>query len=128
VLRARAWDGFAMHARRICDHAGLRRTETPDGLSERGGALRERGAPQPLIATTSYDLALEDALLAAGETLDVISALAVGRDRGKLFHPRARGTARVIDAPHPHATEIRLDERPVILERPGATCEGGAGG
>ena len=33
-----------------------------------------------------------------------------------------------IDAPHRHATELGLDERPVILERPGATCEGGAGG
>ena len=52
--------------------------------------LRERGLPHQLIVTTSYDLALEQAFLEAGEEFDVVSYLASGRNRGKLLPPRAR--------------------------------------
>ena len=78
--------------------------------------LRDRGAPQPLIVTTSYDLALEQAFLTAGEAFDVVSYLAVGRDRGKFCHLGADGSARVIDVPNRYATELPLEQRPVILK------------
>ena len=39
--------------------------------------------PHQLLVTTSYDLALEQALLDAGEEFDVVSYLASGRDRGR---------------------------------------------
>jgi len=66
--------------------------------------------------TTSYDLALEQAFLAAGEAFDVVSYLAVGRDRGKFCHLGADGSARGIDVPNRYATELPLDQRPVILK------------
>ena len=45
--------------------------------------LRERGTAHQLIVTTSYDLALEQALLDAGEEFDVVSYIASGRHRGE---------------------------------------------
>jgi DNA-binding SARP family transcriptional activator len=78
--------------------------------------LRERGVPQQLIVTTSYDLALEEAFLAAGEAFDVVAYLASGRDRGKFCHFAPDGGAHVIDVPNTYATELDLDERPVILK------------
>ena len=78
--------------------------------------LRERGAPQQLIVTTGYDLALEEAFLAAGEEFDVVSYLATGRDRGKFCHLAPGGTTRVIDVPNTYATELQLERRPVILK------------
>jgi DNA-binding SARP family transcriptional activator len=78
--------------------------------------LRERGAPQQLIVTTSYDLALEEAFIAEGEEFDVVTYLATGRDRGKFCHLAAGGAARVIDVPNTYATELDLDRRPVILK------------
>jgi DNA-binding SARP family transcriptional activator len=79
-------------------------------------ALRDRGAPQQLIVTTGYDLALEEAFLAAGEEFDVVSYLASGRDHGKFFHLAPDGTARVIDVPNTYATELQLEQRPTILK------------
>jgi DNA-binding SARP family transcriptional activator len=79
-------------------------------------ALRERGAPQQLIVTTGYDLALEEAFLAEGEEFDVVSYLAAGRDRGKFCHVSHGGEARVIDVPNTYATELDLQRRPVILK------------
>jgi DNA-binding SARP family transcriptional activator len=79
-------------------------------------ALRDRGAPQQLIVTTGYDLALEEAFLAAGEEFDVVSYLASGRDHGKVFHLAPDGTARVIDVPNTYATELQLEQRPTILK------------
>jgi DNA-binding SARP family transcriptional activator len=78
--------------------------------------LRERGAQQPLIVTTGYDLALEEAFLAAEEEFDVVSYLAAGRDRGKFCHVGPSGSARVIDVPNTYATELDLERRPVILK------------
>ena len=78
--------------------------------------LRERGVSQQLIVTTSYDLALEEAFLAAGEEFDVVSYLAVGRDRGRFCHLGPDGSARVIDVPNRYVTELDPDRRPVILK------------
>ena len=78
--------------------------------------LRDRGAPQQLIVTTGYDLALEGAFLAAGEEFDVVSYLATGRDRGKFFHLSPDGRARLVDVPNTYATELQLERRPVILK------------
>jgi hypothetical protein len=86
--------------------------------------LRERGAPQQLIVTTSYDLALEDAFLAEGEEFDVVTYLAAGRDRGKFCHLGPEGTARVIDVPNTYATELDLQRRPVILKLHGGVDPG----
>jgi DNA-binding SARP family transcriptional activator len=62
--------------------------------------LRERGLPHQLLVTTSYDLALEQALLDAGEEFDVVSYLASGRgdasDRA-AEHLRGRAVARAPD-------------------------------
>jgi DNA-binding SARP family transcriptional activator len=78
--------------------------------------LRERGAPQQLIVTTSYDLALEEAFLAEGEEFDVVSYMATGRHRGKFCHFGPDGTANVIDVPNTYATQLELERRPVILK------------
>ena len=78
--------------------------------------LRERGAPQQLLVTTSYDLALEEAFAAAGEEFDVVSYLATGRNRGRFCHIDPDGHARVIDVPNTYATELDLERRPVILK------------
>jgi DNA-binding SARP family transcriptional activator len=62
--------------------------------------LRERGLPLQLIVTTGFDQTLERAFAEAGEPLDVVSYLAVGRDRGKFVHAAADGTTRVIHEPN----------------------------
>jgi DNA-binding SARP family transcriptional activator len=78
--------------------------------------LRSRGLPHQLIVTTSYDLALEHALLDAGEELDVVSYIASGRDRGRFAHRDPGGETRVIDLPNTYATELSLDRRTVVLK------------
>ncbi len=78
--------------------------------------LRERGAPQQLILTTSYDLALEEAFLAEGEEFDVVSYLAAGPNRGKFCHVGPGMSAHVIDVPNTYATELDFEKRPVILK------------
>jgi hypothetical protein len=76
--------------------------------------FRERELPQQLIVTTGYDRTLERAFREAGEQLDVVSYVALGRDRGKFMHLTAEGSARVIDEPN---VEIGLttDERTILL-------------
>lgn len=86
--------------------------------------LRERGAPHQLIVTTSYDLALEQAFLDAGEEFDVVSYLAAGRDRGKFCHFASDGTMRVVDVPNTYATELELERRTVILKLHGSVDPG----
>jgi DNA-binding SARP family transcriptional activator len=78
--------------------------------------LRERELPHQLLVTTSYDLALEQALLDVGEEFDVVSYLASGRDRGRFCHLRPDGSSHVIDVPNTYATELSLDRRTVILK------------
>jgi DNA-binding SARP family transcriptional activator len=78
--------------------------------------LRERGKPHQLIVTTSYDLALEHAFLEAGETFDVVSYMAAGRNRGRFCHLKPDGSSHVIDVPNTYAMEVSLEERTVILK------------
>ncbi|HEX6701187.1 MAG TPA: BTAD domain-containing putative transcriptional regulator [Gaiellaceae bacterium] len=78
--------------------------------------LRDRGAPHQLIVTTSYDLALEQAFLDAGEEFDVVSYLASGRERGRFCHVRPDGSATVVHVPNTYATELSLERRTIILK------------
>jgi hypothetical protein len=78
--------------------------------------LRDRGLPHQLLVTTSYDLALEQALLEAGEQFDVVAYIAGGRDRGRFSHRAPDGTTTVIDVPNTYATELSLAERTVVLK------------
>src|SRR5262245_34034372 len=77
--------------------------------------FRERELPQQLIVTTGYDRTLERAFTEAGEPLDVVSYVALGRDRGRFLHLTAEGSARVIEEPN---VEIGLttDERTILLK------------
>jgi DNA-binding SARP family transcriptional activator len=77
--------------------------------------LRERGGPHPLIVTTGYDLALETALLDAGESFDVVSYIASGPSRGKFCHIDTEGRGNVIELPNEYATELSFGRRTVIL-------------
>ena len=86
--------------------------------------LRSRGAPHQLIVTTSYDLALETALLEAGEEFDVVSYLASGPARGKFCHITPEGLGRLIDLPNTYATELSLEARTVILKLHGQVDRG----
>jgi len=78
--------------------------------------LRDRGLPHQLLVTTSYDLALEQALLEAGEEFDVVSYLASGRDRGRFCHRDPSGETRVIELPNTYAVELSLERRTVVLK------------
>jgi hypothetical protein len=78
--------------------------------------LRERGLPHQLLVTTSYDLALEQALLDAGEEFDVVSYVASGRDRGRFCHRDPSGATHVIELPNTYATELSLERRTVVLK------------
>ena len=77
--------------------------------------LRERGLPHQLIVTTSYDLALEQALLDVGEEFDVVSYIASGRDRGRFCHRDPSGEVRVVELPNLYVTELSLERRTVVL-------------
>jgi DNA-binding SARP family transcriptional activator len=78
--------------------------------------LREHGRPHQLLVTTSYDNALERALLEAGEEFDVVSYLAAGRNRGRFCHISPDGTGALIDQPNTYATELSLERRTVVLK------------
>jgi DNA-binding SARP family transcriptional activator len=101
-------------------HELLRTTTAPTSLHRFFAALplllRERGAPHQVVVTTSYDLALEQAFLDAGEEFDVVSYLATGRHRGKFCHFAPDGTVRVIEIPNRYATPLDLERRTVILK------------
>jgi SIR2-like protein len=86
--------------------------------------LRGRALPHQLLVTTSYDLALEQALLDSGEEFDVVSYIASGRDRGKFCHVAPAEPGRVIDVPNTYATELSLDRRTIILKLHGQVVPG----
>ena len=56
--------------------------------------LRDRGVPHQLIVTTSYDLALEQALLEAGEEFDVVCVPCNRTPPGRFCHVAPNGTRR----------------------------------
>jgi DNA-binding SARP family transcriptional activator len=89
-------------------------------LASLPAVLRARGAPQQLVISTRYDLALERAFDAAGEELDVVTYVASGANRGKFWHRPPGGEPRPIDVPNTYATELSLEKRPVLLKLHGA--------
>jgi hypothetical protein len=101
-------------------HALLAESPAPTGLHRFFAALppllRERGVPHQLLVTTSYDLALEQAFLDAGEEFDVVSYVAAGRDRGRFCHRDPTGETRVIELPNMYVTELSLERRTVVLK------------
>jgi DNA-binding SARP family transcriptional activator len=78
-------------------------------------ALRAAGTPNPLLLTTHYDDALERALTAEGEQFDVVSYVAVGRDRGKFIHTDPSGVSSVVEVPNAYA-ELALEERTIVVK------------
>jgi hypothetical protein len=84
--------------------------------------LRARGLSCQVLLTSGFDRMLEQAFSDAGEQYDVVSFVALGRDRGKFLHRSADGSARVIDEPN---LEIGLAaaERTLILKLNGGTDE-----
>jgi hypothetical protein len=63
----------------------------------------------------NYDRALEQAFDEAGEDVDIVSYVSLGRDRGKFLHRSADGETRIIHLPNAYA-DVPLDSRPVILK------------
>lgn len=78
--------------------------------------LRERGVPHQLLVTTSFDLALEQALFERGEEFDVVFYIAAGRDRGRFCHIAPDGAAQVITIPNTYTDQLSLERRTIILK------------
>ncbi len=101
-------------------HALLAATGSPGPVQRFLAALprlaRERGGEQPLLVTAGYDLALEQALLDAGEEFDVVTYVASGRHRGRFCHLAPDGSATPIESPNTYVAELALDRRPVVLK------------
>ena len=82
--------------------------------------LRERGAGHPLLVTTGYELALEQALDEAGEEFDSVCYIASGPHRGSFCHVcagrqlRRRSSGRTRTRP-----SSRSSERTVVLHLQG---------
>jgi DNA-binding SARP family transcriptional activator len=76
---------------------------------------RARGGDHQLIVTTGYGRALERAFEDAGEAVDIVSYVAIGRDRGKFVHRKPDGEETVVSVPNTYA-DLSLTERPVILK------------
>ncbi len=81
--------------------------------------LRARDAAHPLFVVTGYELALEQALEAAGEAFDSVCYIATGRDRGSFCHISPEGVATTIERPNTYATELSLEQRTVVLHLQG---------
>ncbi len=84
--------------------------------------FRARGLPCQLVLTSGFDRMLENAFADAGEEYDVVSFVAVGRDRGKFLHIGVDGSVRLIDEPN---LEISLapEQRTLILKLNGGPDE-----
>jgi DNA-binding SARP family transcriptional activator len=81
--------------------------------------LRERGAGHPLLVTTGYELALEQALADAGEEFDSVCYIASGPHRGRFCHVSPGGVATPIERPNAHAAELSLEQHTVVLHLQG---------
>ena len=66
---------------------------------------------------------LERAFAAAGEEFDVVSYLALGRNRGKFLHVGADGIATLVEVPNAYG-DISLERRTVILKIHGGIDRG----
>jgi len=76
---------------------------------------RELGSPQPIIVTTNYDRAVERAFADAGEEIDVVTYMSIGRDRGRFVHRPADGELHVITTPNAYAN-VPIQARAVLLK------------
>jgi DNA-binding SARP family transcriptional activator len=81
--------------------------------------LRERDAGNPLLVTTGYELALEQALADAGEAFDSVCYIASGSHRGSFCHLSPDGAATPIERPNAYAAELSLERRTVVLHLQG---------
>jgi DNA-binding SARP family transcriptional activator len=81
--------------------------------------LRERGGGHPLLVTTGYELALEQALEDAGEEFDTVCYIASGHHRGSFCHVSPGGVATPIERPNAYAAELSLEQRTVVLHLQG---------
>jgi hypothetical protein len=81
--------------------------------------LRERGAGHPLLVTTGYELALEQALEDADEEFDSVCYIASGPHRGSFCHVSPSGVAVPIERPNSYAVQLSLEERTVVLHLQG---------
>jgi DNA-binding SARP family transcriptional activator len=77
--------------------------------------LRKQGQPRPLVVTSAFDTAIEQALAHCGEEPDIVSYVALGGSGGKFVHLSAGGDATVIDLPNAYAG-LPLGERTVVLK------------
>jgi DNA-binding SARP family transcriptional activator len=77
--------------------------------------LGEQGQPRPLVVTSAFDAALEQALAQAGEEADVVSYVSQGVSSGKFVHFPAGGDPTVIDVPNVY-TGLALGEKTVVLK------------
>ena len=84
-------------------------------LAELAAAIGAHDAPRQLIVTTNYDVALERAFAEAGERLDVVSYISLGRHHGRFLHVSAEGEGAVVDVPNAY-TGLSLDDRTVVLK------------
>ena len=88
-------------------------------LAKLPALLRERGAGQPLLVTTSYDISLERALDEADEQYDTVCYVASGPHRGSFFHISPTGEATAIERPNRYASQLSLETRSVVLHLQG---------
>jgi DNA-binding SARP family transcriptional activator len=103
-----------------CFEAALEPGPTHRFLASLPAVARRHGAPHPLVVTTNYDLALEQAFADAGEEVDVVAYVASGQHRGRFWHRPPGDFPRPIDVPNTYATELSLERRPVLLKLRGA--------
>jgi hypothetical protein len=88
-----------------------------------------RGSPSaqpksfPLIVTTNYDDALENAFKNVDEEYDLVSYIADAPAPGRFLHTNPGGTRRIIRRPNSY-TELNFDERPVIVKIHGTVNRG----
>jgi DNA-binding SARP family transcriptional activator len=77
--------------------------------------VRARGGEHPLLVTTAYGHALEQAFEERGEDVDVVSFVAMGPNRGKFLHRSPEGSETLVAVPNAYS-ELSLAQRPVILK------------
>ena len=79
----------------------------------------------PLIITTNYDDALERAFEARGESIDVLTYVAHGPDRGLFRHTGPDGETTVVSVGDEYA-EVTLRARPAVVKLHGAVSRSAA--
>lgn len=88
-------------------------------LAELPALLRERNAPQPLLVTTGFDLAIEQALDEQGEQYDTVSYIADGPHRGSFCHISSEGEVTAIERPNRYASQLASERRATVLHLQG---------